>query len=185
MSVSNKTTNIQMFKMIVYGRALHPELFQLQQRKLAKHGDYEVESWLLEAGHVVRFSYNGECITEAMLENSDHLPEHGLVHALPCLGEKDYEMPHPADAKVGYVTTVQTESLTDNLYAATLREMRDFSVETNAMNYSWKDGEGVDCLSVLDCQKYKKEYHIQTYHLLGSTGVVLRTQSIFELLDKA
>ncbi|MEX0777103.1 MAG: hypothetical protein WD042_15470 [Phycisphaeraceae bacterium] len=171
-----------MFRMIVYGRALHPELFELQGRRLARHGDYEVETWLLSAGHVVRFQFNGECLTEVVMENGDHLPEHGLVHALPCLGEKDYEM--PAQGNLGYVTSIQTESLTDNLYNATLIEMRDFAAETNSMSFEWKDGENVPCLSVIDCQKFKKQYHIQSYHLLGCTGVVLRTQSIFEILNK-
>jgi hypothetical protein len=58
--------------------------------------------------------------------------------------------------------------------------MIDFAAETDAMSYEWIEGDGAPCLSVLDFQKYKKEYHIQSYHLLGATGMVLRTQSIFE-----
>lgn len=139
-----------------------------------------MESWITAAGHVVRFQVHGQCMTEAVIENGDHLPEHGLVHALPCLGEKDFEL--EPDAQIGYVTTVQSESLTDNLYMSTLREMRDFVAESGALAHEWKDSEGGINLSVLDVQKYKREFHLQSYHLIGSAGAVLRTQSIFEVL---
>lgn len=180
MSIGHKSSNAQMFHLMVYRRALHPELFSLQGRRFHRQAEYEVESWIVPAGHVVRFQVGNQCLTETVLESGDHLPEHGLVHALPCLGEKDYEM--VPEGNIGYVTTIQTENLTDNLYMATFREMHDFAAETNGLAYEWKDADGSACLSVLDMQRYKKEFHIQSYHLLGVSGVVLRTQSIFEVL---
>jgi hypothetical protein len=181
MSISHKSSNTQLFRLMVYRRALHPELFELQGRRIYRHGDYEVETWITPAGHVVRFQVDGQCVTETVLESGDHLPEHGLVHALPCLGEKDYEMQADAAApRLGYVTTVQTELLTDNLYMATFREMRDFAGEIDALCHEWHDAEGVPALSLIDVQKYKRDFHLQSYHLVGSSGLVLRTQSIFE-----
>ena len=181
MSIGHKSPNTQVLRMMIYRRALHPELFDLQARRTDRHGDYEVENWVAPSGHIVRFQHAGQVLTEAVLDSSDHLPETGLVHALPCLGEKDYEM--EPDGRLGYVTTIQTETLTDNLYLATLREMQDFARETGSLSYEWPDGAGVQCLSVLDVQKYKREFHIQSYHLLGATGLVLRTQSIFEIVQ--
>ncbi len=184
MSVSHKSSSTQSFRLMVYRRPLHPELFNLQARRIDRHGDYEAENWVTPAGHLVRFVYDDAVLTEAVIENADHLPEHGLVHALPCLGEKEFEYePEPED-KIGYVTTIQTEALTDNLYAATLKEMVDFAHETGSLAHAYADDEGVPCLSVLDTQKYKHEFHMQSYHLLGTSGLVLRTQSIFEVLAK-
>ncbi|MFP4145267.1 MAG: DUF2617 family protein [Phycisphaeraceae bacterium] len=178
MSIGHKS-NTQVARLMVYRRPLHPELFELEGRRTDRHGDYEVENWIAAGGHVVRFQVAGQTFTETVLENSDHLPETGLVHALPCLGEKDYE--HDPDGRIGYVTTIQTESLTDNLYLATLREMQDFARETGALAHEF-DGDGIPCLSVLDTQKYRREYHVQSYHLMGASGLVLRTQSIFEIV---
>lgn len=183
MSVSHKSSNTQILRLMVYRRPLHPELFDLQARRTERHGDYEAECWTTPGGHVVRCQVGGQVLTETVIENGDHLPETGLIHALPCLGEKDYELAR--EGKIGYVTTVQTENLTDNLYLATLREMQDFARETGALHHQWTDansGSEVPCLTVLDTQKYKREFHVQSYHLLGASGVVLRTQSIFEIL---
>lgn len=181
MSISHKFSQNQMFRLMVYKRALHPELFELQGRRIHQQSAYEVETWVVASGHALRFQVEDVCITEAVLENSDHLPETGLVYALPCLGEKEYEL--PSDCKIGYVATVQTEALTDNLYSATYREMRSFGLERNSLLHAWTDAEGTSCLSLIDSQKYKSEFHVQTYHLLGNSGIVLRTQSIFERLN--
>ena len=179
MSVSHKSSNTQIFHLMVYRRALHPELFNLQKRCSHLHGQYEVECWICPAAHVVRFHADGHTLNEVVIENSDHLPELGLAYALPCLGEKDFEL--GADEKVGYVTTVQTELLADNLYHATYREMLDYAIEADALHYQWKDNDTAPSLSILDTQKYKGEFHVQSYHLMGSNGFVLRTQSIFEV----
>ena len=179
MSVSQKTS-MQVLRLMLYSRALHPELFDLQARRTDRHGEYEVESWVTCGGHVVRFQVGGHVLTEAVVEDGDHLPEVGLVSALPCIGEKEVE--HKPDGRLGFVATIQTESLTDNLYMATLREMQDFSHETGSLSHQWNDNDGAVCLSVLDTQKYRNEFHIQSYHMLGSSGMVLRTQSIFEII---
>lgn len=168
---------------MLYKRALHPELFSLQGRRTGRQPEYEIENWIIAGGHIVRFQVGQNCLVETVIERGDHLPETGLVHALPCLGEKDYDL-KPANDRIGYVTTIQTETLTDNLYMATYREMVDFAQETGALAYQYTEetAEAAPSISILDVQRYKREYHIQSYHLVGSNGLVLRTQSIFERL---
>ena len=183
MSVGHKSSNTQLFRLMVYQRALHPELFELEGRRMYRKDDYEAETWICPAAHVARYQVNGQCLTESVIEDGDHLPEHGLVYALPCVGEKDYELEHAGKTdKIGYVTTIQTETLSDNLYMATYREMRDSADEGESLCCVWDDEGGANCFSLLDVQTYKREFHIQSYHLIGSAGMVLRTQSIFEIL---
>ena len=179
MSASSKSQQLQMLRMMLYRRPLHPELFNLHSRRSAQHGGYEVEQWLVPGGHIVRFQIPGQSLTEVVMESGDHLPETGLVHALPAFGEKEYEM--PVEGKLGFCTTIQTETLTDNLYQSTYREMVDFARETGSHTLSYSDADAGPCLSLIDAQKYRREYHIQAYHLHAATGLVLRTQSIFEI----
>jgi hypothetical protein len=180
MSVSHKLANVRMQRLMLYDRPLHPELFDLQARRTDRHGDYEVEAWLTCGGHVVRFAVESDVLAEIVIDDSDHLPEVGLIAAVPCLGEKEYE--HDPKGRIGYVITLQTEALTDNLYMVTLREMEDFALETGSIRHQWKDDAGTTCLSVLSTQKYRNEFHIQSYHLDGGSTTVLRTQSIFEIV---
>ena len=178
MSINSKSPIAQIPKLMLYKRPLHPELFTFNARRVDRHGDYEVETWLVKGGHVVRFVLDGQSLVEAVLEGNEHLPESNLAHALPCLGEKEYEF--EGEGKINYFTTLQTESLTENLYLATYREMRDFATEVGALQFEQETPAGPN-LYVLDCQKYKNEFHVQGYHLTAGNGNVLRTQSVFEI----
>lgn len=178
MSVSQKHTSNQTFRMMLYRRPLHPELFQLHQCRSIQHGMYEAEQWLMPGGHVIRFQVQNQPLIEVVSHQTDHLPENGLLHALQAYGERDYDM--PTDGKIRFFTTIQTEQLAENIYQATYREMSDFARETGSLVTAYQDEAG-PCLSLLDAQKYKREHHVQSYHLIASTGLVLRTQSIFEI----
>ena len=183
MSTSSKTVSSPLLRMMIYDRPLHPELFDIQRRRSVQHGGFLAELWLQPGGHVVRFQAMGRLLAEVVIDGGEGLPEKGLIHALPAIGEKDWEM--PGGEPLGFVTTVQTETLSDNLFQGTLREMADFAREVGALTHAWTDASGRDCLSLLDCQKYKRELHLQAYHLLGASGTVLRTQSIFEMKGAA
>ena len=179
MTLSNKTPSVQTYRLLMYQRALHPELFGIEGRRTITQPGYELESWIVPGGHVLRFQVGGQCVSEAVVDQDHQLPERGLLEVLPCLGEK--ELDEKVADTIRYVSSVQTEMLSDNLYAATFREMKDFAEEAEAMYYAWSDSEGASNLSVVDLQRYRSEVHAQCYHLIGSAGFVLRTQSIFEI----
>ena len=168
MSLSNKSPSVQTYRLLLYQRALHPELFTIQERRTIVHGDYELESWLIPGGHVLRFQADGQCVTEAVTDHDQQLPQRGLIHTLPCLGEK--EVDETVNGSIRYVSSVQTELLSDNLYTTTYNEMREFSSETDAMRHEWTEHDGTLHQSVLDIQRYKNEIHAQAYHLIGTAS---------------
>ncbi|MEM6750647.1 MAG: DUF2617 family protein [Planctomycetota bacterium] len=180
MTVSSKPPLANVARLMVYQRPLHPELFTLHARRSDTHGDYEVESWLLRGGHSVRFNSDGKVLTETVVDaaSSDNFPEGGLLHAMPCVGEKEFEI--AAGEELGYCASLQVEQLSDNLFDCTYRELLDFADETGSLVHEWDDDNGRN-LSLLDAQKYRDQYHFQSYHLSSDQGQVLRTQSIFEV----
>ncbi|MBI1372763.1 MAG: hypothetical protein GC159_08385 [Phycisphaera sp.] len=180
MSLTNKSPSVQTYRLMLYQRPLHPELFGIQDRRAVVQPEYEVECWMIPGGHILRFQGGGECLTEVVVDQGPQLPQRGLLQALPCLGEKELE--DTVNDSVRYISSVQTELLSDNLYAATLAEMKEFSLHRGAMRYEWVDAEGSNNLSVFGIERYKKEVHTESYHLIGAAGFVLRTQSIFEIL---
>ncbi|XAM00512.1 hypothetical protein OT109_03795 [Phycisphaeraceae bacterium D3-23] len=180
MSISSKTAVSQIPKLMVYRKPLHPELFSFHGRRVDRQGDYEIESWVVQRGHLVRFIVDGQSMTEAVLEGGENLPEAGLAHALPCVGEKEYD--HGIEGRIRYMSTLQTEVLPESLYLATYREMVEFASDTNALSKDEDTPAGPN-LVVLDCQKYKREFHFQGYHLTAHNSTVLRTQSVFEVVQ--
>ncbi len=175
---SSQPNNLQTYQVVLYDRALHPELFSLRQRRVVTHGAYELETWLIPGGHILRFEHGGKCLSELVTDQTGSLPQSGIVTAFLCAGERDFDKLFERE-RINYMTTVQTEQLSENLYLATLDEMRDYADEVEALRHEWADEAGPN-LSMLDVQRFSREIHIQSYHLLASGGVVLRTQTIFE-----
>ena len=178
MDVIAKQLSTQSFQVVLYNRALHPELFDLRDRRVVTHGRYELESWLMPGNHVLRFELGEMCASELVIDREDNLPSTGVVSAFPCAGERDFEHSFD-DKKVKYLSTVQTETLTENLYLSTHREMIEHVRENESQSFGWDSDAGPN-LSVVDVQPLHHEVHIQAYHLIAQGGFVLRTQSIFE-----
>ncbi len=97
----------------VYGRALHPELFEvLQTRKIERNG-FEAKVDITSAGHVVTWWYEGQTLTEVATAANHPLPEKrrlmshrlsgGLDDSCSCRGGAKYEVSfqlEPADPEV-------------------------------------------------------------------------------------
>ena len=178
MSFAQRTTSLQAYHTLIYRAPIHPEFFRIEAREKGSHANYEFESWLFAGGHAFRFDHDGIGITEVVTADPSTLPERGLVTSLPCAGEKDHETDF-AD-RITYVTSIQTETLSDHLYLGTYREMLEHGRFSEGLLKIW-DEDGHPNLSLIEHQRYADEVHIQGYHLRSDCLMVLRTQSIFQI----
>jgi len=179
MDLTANQLHTQSYQVVLYRRALHPELFDLRDRRVVGMGEYELESWIMPGNHVLRFGFGELCASELVIDREDDLPSTGVVTAFPCAGEKDYEHLFEAE-RVNYLVTVQTEVLSEKLYLSTHREMTEHVRENESQTFAWDCDSGPN-LSILDVQAFHSEVHIQSFHLVASGGFVLRTQTIFEM----
>ncbi|MBL0927855.1 MAG: hypothetical protein IBJ11_09420 [Phycisphaerales bacterium] len=183
-SPAKSSNNLQAYRLILYRRALHPELFKVKGRRTVSHGEYEFEAWVMPGSHLLRFQHGPLTAVELITDMEDGVPDRGVLAALPCAGERDHEQAF--SDKVKFWSTIQTEQLADNLYKATYNELVAFGKEQDALIHTWVDTDlantatGGRCASILDMQRYRREIHVQAWHLIAAGGIVLRTQSMFE-----
>ncbi len=178
MSSPTKSSCLQAYRLLLFRRALHPELFPIKARTNLTHLAYAFEAWVMPGAHLMRFIHQGSCSTELITASEEPLPTRGMVTELPCAGERDHEEEFGETIK--YLSTVQTEQLPETLYRDTFEELTEFGRENDALMHAWQDDDGGRCATILDVQRYRREVHAQSYHLIAHGGVVLRTQSIFE-----
>ena len=183
MNIGPKTTSLQTYSMLVYRRAVHPEFFGIEGRKRIEHGGFELEGWIFRGGHAGRFQMGDLCVCEVVIDQSSHLPDRGLITTLPCAGERDHE--EKFRDHLLFMTTIQTETLSEHLYLGTYKEMVAHARESDSVVTVWTDERGKPNLSLLDMQRYRSEIHIQGYHLRSDCGLVLRTQSMFQVVANA
>lgn len=181
MSSTAKAGCLQDYRLLVYRRALHPELFPIKDRMSIEHMGYEFEAWVMPGSHLMRFLHSGVCATELITADDADFPTRGQVADLPCAGERDHE--EDFGELVRYMSTIQTEQLPESLYRDTYEELTEFARENEALIHRWTEPDGGRCASIVDVQRYRREVHAQAYHLLSTGGVVIRSQAIFEHTD--
>ncbi len=179
MNSQTRVTSLQAYSMLVYRNALHPEFFGIEGRRRIDHGEYEFEAWIFRGGHALRFQHDGLCLSEIIFDQVESLPERGLVATFPCAGEKDHDATF--GEKLVYMTSMQTEVLSDHLYLGTYREMVEHGRSSDGLMSLWQDDGGKSNLSLLDMQRFNDQVHVQSYHLRSDCGLVLRTQTIFQV----
>lgn len=59
----------------VYGRALHPELFEVLQTRHVERNGFQAKIDITSAGHVVTWRYEGQTLTEVASASNHPLPE--------------------------------------------------------------------------------------------------------------
>ena len=179
MSLSSKSSSLQAYSMALYRSALHPEFFEIEGRRRIAHGAYEFEAWICRGGHALRFEHQGLCLNEVVSEDIQSLPDRGHIVTMPCAGEKDHES--EVAERIGFMSSMQTETLTDHLYLGTYNELLDHGRHGDCLMSCWTDEFNKPNLSLIDVQRYGDEVHAQAYHLRSDCGLVLRTQSIFQV----
>jgi hypothetical protein len=179
MSVTSKSTSLQSYHMVLYQNAIHPEFFGIEGRKRIAYSGYDYEGWIFGGGHSLRFEYGDVCLVEVVTELPEKLPEKGLITTLQCAGERDHDAEF--EDQVIYMTSMQTETLSDHLFLSTYNELREHAIDGDCLMSEWTDESGKPNLSVVDVQRYNREVHVQGYHMRSDCGLVLRTQSIFQV----
>ncbi|MEM8835435.1 MAG: hypothetical protein AAGD00_06405 [Planctomycetota bacterium] len=179
MSSHTKCPTLQSYRLIVYRRALHPELFKVKGRRSVIEPGFEFESWIMPGSHLLRFQIGDLCATELITDQDEGIPDRGMLAAIPCAGERDHE--HEFAENLNYACALQTEQLPLNLYQATYEELIEFGGENDALIHQWTDDDGGKCASILDIQRYRGAIYAQGYHMIATGGLVLRTQSMFAM----
>jgi hypothetical protein len=157
---------------------VHPEFFKIGGRRRMEQPNYEFEAWIHPGGHTFRFEFDGATVTEVVVPEGHTLPDRGMLSTIACIGEKDVE--EVFSDRITYVTSIQTESLSDHLYLGSYREMLEHADRTDGLLLDIPAKGGLPSLSLIEFQRYADQIHTQSYHLVGDGGLVLRTQSILQ-----
>ncbi len=175
-----KTNSLQSYTMLIYRKALHPEFFAIEGRARIENAGLDAEAWIFQGGHSVRFQQDKVCLCEVVTDHPHTLPERGLSTNVPCAGEHEHE--ESVSDSLTFMTTVQTETLAEHLYLGTYKEMLAHGRDNESLMTSWTDPvTNKPNLSVVDLQRFRTEIHVQSWHLRSDCGLVLRTQSMFQL----
>jgi hypothetical protein len=167
----------------LYHRALHPELFRIEQVRQLRQKRYTAEIWLVGLSHVVMLQAKNQVITEMIGPDSDLLPKMGLVTRFRFRGEKDHVQSF--DDGVQHIMSSQVERMTPNLFAASHRDLLRYSAKRGLLCTfpEWSSSE-LEPFSFIDYEAREGELHVHAYHAFPDELTLLKTQSIFEMAPR-
>ena len=170
---------LQSYQTVLSSKSLHPELFRIEVSSRVERPAYLFSAWVLRGAHVCSFTTTRGVATELVSDSIAAVPSASVIDSFLCAGERDASR-QVEGTNIVHMTAAQTEQLPEHLYADTYNELDDMARGSGSLVYRFSDHGGA-CMSILDIQEYAREIHFQAYHMLAGEGLVLRTQSIFEI----
>ena len=184
MSVHHKKPRSAGLSVLVYDRGLHPELFTVEARRVRTLGGLDLSMCLLAGGgHLVAVSGGGKTVSELTCFPTKTLPERGLIERLPCKGDKQYEK--ALGNHFQYYLALNEEHVTEALFDNSVTELLRLAEEQGGLVAHKKNELGqTEYLSIVVAQLHRRAIHVEGFHLLGEPRVLVRTQSIVEVVAK-
>jgi hypothetical protein len=177
LSVRPKVTEL-VFQL--YGRPLHPELFETYSSRTVSRGDYEAKIDITGAGHIVTWRYHGLILAEVATSAHTPLPQKRRLLSHRLKGERNDQVKTRGGAK--YHVGVQLERVPPEVFWNYQTELFN-DCETQGMLYRF-DSSGrfaLGAISYINIESRIRTLRIQAFHTFPDDYAIVKTQSVFEI----
>lgn len=164
----------------LYGRSLHPELFDIHKTRRVQRGNYEAKIEITSAGHVVTWRFDGLTLTEVASSAHQPLPKKRRLIYHKLKGEKNDRV--ECRGGVLYQVSFQLETVPQDLFW-TYQEELTSGTEHEGMLHRF-DASGrmaMGAFSYINVETRNRSLLVQALHTFPDDCAIVKTQSIFEL----
>ena len=167
----------------LYGRPLHPELFQIYRSRRVERGKYQAKIDITSGGHVITWRYGNVTLTEVAAAAQNPLPKTRRLLCHRLKGEHhDMHRCRSAAYQMGF----QLEIAGPDIFWAFQQDLlRD--AQRSGLLYTF-DGGGrmaLGAVSYIQLETRDRSLLIQAFHTFPEDLAIVKTQSLFELADVA
>jgi len=162
----------------LYGRSVHPELFEIHESRTIERGKYTADVLLTSAGHVVSWKYDGITLSEVATAAHHPLPKKWRLMShrlkgdrgdqLECRGGVKYEMAFSLER-------ANTERFMEYQKQLALPAPRHGLLHQFESNGRWEPG----AISYINTESRDKTFRVQAVHTFPEDCAVLKIQSSF------
>jgi hypothetical protein len=164
----------------LFGRALHPELFEVHKTRTLARGDYTARLDITSAGHVVTWRYRGLTLTEVACSAQHPLPERRRLLAYRLKGERNDRV--ECRGGITYQTSFQLESVAPELFWTFQEELtRDGEKQGLLCTFDASGRMALGALSYIHAETRNKSLLVQAFHTFPDDYAIVKSQSVFEL----
>jgi transposase InsO family protein len=162
----------------VYGRPLHPELFEIFATRCVSRGDYEATINITSAGHVVAWRYRGLTLTEVACSASHPLPQKRRLLHYRLKGHRSDEL--ECRGGVRYEMNFQLEPVRPEVFWTFQQELSADGIRQGMLHRFDSSGRmALGALSYVNVEARNRSLRIQAFHTFPDDYAIVKSESLF------
>jgi len=164
----------------LYGRPLHPELFQICSTRSVARGEFDATIQITSAGHIVTWRYRGMTLTEVACSAAQILPQKRRLFQYRLKG-------HRADkircrGGVNYHMSFQLEPVRPEVFWTYQQELANDGDRQGMLHRFDSSGRmALGALSYVNVETRNRSLLIQAFHTFPDDYAIVKSQSLFEI----
>lgn len=164
----------------LYGRSLHPELFQIHQTRRVKRGDYEARIDITSAGHAVTWHYHGLILTEVCTAANHPLPQKRRLLSYRLKGSRSDRL--ECRGGVTYQMSFQLEPVEPEIFWNFQQELVHDSRRQGMLQEFDSSGRmALGALSYVNVETRNRSLLVQVFHTFPEDYAIVKSQSLIEI----
>lgn len=164
----------------LYGRALHPELFDIHETRTVERGGYEAKIQITSAGHLVTWRYDGLTLTEVAAAAHHPLPQRRRLMSHRLLGECQDRV----ECRGGctYQVRFELEPLNPTVLWSFQQELINDGQRKGMLHTFDASGRvALGAISYIHLEARNRSLLIQAFHTFPDDSAIVKSESIFRL----
>lgn len=163
----------------LYGRPLHPELFELCASRSIDRGAYSATVSITSAGHLVTWRKDGLTLTETATSVSHPMPQKRRLLSHRIAGERSDRLECRGGAS--YETCFQLETVQQEVFWSFQQELVEAGMKRGILHRFESGGRvALGAVSWIDVETRPRSLIIQAFHTFPDDMAIVKSQSVFE-----
>lgn len=164
----------------LFGRALHPELFEVHKSRLVQRGEFAARIDITSAGHVITWRYRGLTLTEVASSAQHPLPERRRLLSYRLKGQRSDRV--ECRGGITYQTSFQLEPVDPELFWTFQQELSQGGERQGLVHTFDSSGRiALGAVSYIYAETRSRSLLIQAFHTFPDDSAIVKSQSVFSL----
>jgi hypothetical protein len=164
----------------LYGRPLHPELFEVCRSQVIQRGDYAARIDITSAGHVITWRYAGLTLTEVATSAHHPLPERRRLLSYRLKGQRSDRV--ECRGNVSYEMSFQLEPVDPEVFWAFQQELAHDGQQSGLLHRFGSSGRmALGALSYVNFETRNRNLLVQAFHTFPDDCAIVKSQSVFQI----
>jgi hypothetical protein len=164
----------------LFGRPLHPELFEVFAARNICRDEYQATIQITDSSHTITWQSREICLTEVTSSVEHPLPQRRLLLLHPLRGERSDRV--QCASGIVYQASFQVERLSAAVFWHVHEELAQEGARRGLL-FQFRTSNRITLgpLSYINFEPCARSLSVQSFHTFPEDCAVVKTQSLFEL----